>query len=192
MLETIAHPVENDVDIGLRLRTVRELHGLSQRELAQRAGISNAMISLIEKNRTSPSIGLLKRILGCLNLSLSTFFATHFNSDQTFFFSHNELTEIGNDDVSLKQIGANLQNRALQLMYETFEEGAESGLDLLTHDGEEAGFVIEGRLELTVASQTRVLGPGDAYYFKSNLPHRFRNIGATKCIIVSACTPPTF
>lgn len=191
MLKTVER-AEEDIDIGLRLRTLRELHGLSQRELALQAGISNAMISLIEKNRSSPSIGMLKRILGCFNLSLSAFFASDFASDQTVFLSHDELTEIGSGDISLKQIGANLQNRALQLMYETFQEGAESGVDLLTHEGEEAGFVIEGRLELTVASQIRVLGPGDAYYFKSSLPHRFRNVGKGRCVLMSACTPPTF
>jgi mannose-6-phosphate isomerase-like protein (cupin superfamily) len=51
--------------------------------------------------------------------------------------------------------------------------------------------VIEGELEVTVAGQTWVLGPGDAYYFDSRLPHRFRNIGKVAARIVSANTPPT-
>lgn len=34
-----------------------------------------------------------------------------------------------------------------------------------------------GRIELTVGTLTRVLNPGDAYYFDSRLPHRFRNVG---------------
>ena len=48
-------------DLGQRLRALRLARGLSQRELAKRAGVSNAIISLIEQNRSSPSVGSLKR-----------------------------------------------------------------------------------------------------------------------------------
>ena len=51
---------EYGFDLGTRLRALREMHGLSQRELAKRAGVSNAIISLIEQNRNSPSVGSLK------------------------------------------------------------------------------------------------------------------------------------
>ena len=62
-------------DVGARLRALREKHGLSQRELAKRAGVSNAIISLIEQNRTSPSVGSLKKVLDGLPVSLAEFFA---------------------------------------------------------------------------------------------------------------------
>jgi len=45
---------------------------------------------------------------------------------------------------------------------------------------------------LSVGGDTRVLGPGDAFYFVSSLPHRFRNIGREECELVSASSPPTF
>jgi mannose-6-phosphate isomerase-like protein (cupin superfamily) len=45
---------------------------------------------------------------------------------------------------------------------------------------------------VTVAGNTRVLGPGEAYYFASQLPHRFRNVGRETCEIISANTPPSF
>ena len=57
---------------------------------------------------------------------------------------------------------------------------------------EEGGVVLRGRLEVTVGDQRRVLGPGDAYYFNSRLPHRFRTVGEEVCEVVSACTPPSF
>jgi mannose-6-phosphate isomerase-like protein (cupin superfamily) len=77
-------------------------------------------------------------------------------------------------------------------MYETFGRGADTGEKLISHEGEEGGIVISGKLELTVAKTSRILGPGDAYYFDSRLQHRFRNVGDGTCVIVSACTPPTF
>jgi mannose-6-phosphate isomerase-like protein (cupin superfamily) len=47
-------------------------------------------------------------------------------------------------------------------------------------------------MELTVGSQRRTLGPGDAYYFDSRQPHRFRNKSDEDCVVVSACSPPSF
>ena len=51
---------------------------------------------------------------------------------------------------------------------------------------------IAGQVEVTVGSQVRVLGPGEAYYFESRVPHRFRNVGEDEAVIVSANTPATF
>lgn len=42
--------------VGRRLKALRKMHGWSQRELAKRAGVTNATISLIEQGRVSPSI----------------------------------------------------------------------------------------------------------------------------------------
>jgi mannose-6-phosphate isomerase-like protein (cupin superfamily) len=63
---------------------------------------------------------------------------------------------------------------------------------MLSHKGEEGGVVVSGKVELTVGGQTRILNVGDAYYFQSSVPHRFRNPGPEPCEIISAATPPTF
>jgi mannose-6-phosphate isomerase-like protein (cupin superfamily) len=43
-----------------------------------------------------------------------------------------------------------------------------------------------------VGEETAVLKAGDAYYFKSSQPHRFRNTGVEPCELITACTPPSF
>ena len=103
-----------------------------------------------------------------------------------------ELVEIGRGGISYRQVGRSLKRRALQLLHERLEPGADTGVDMLRHEAEESGVVIRGKLELSVGGQTYVLGPGDAYYFDSRLPHRFRNVGSDVCEVVSACTPPSF
>ncbi|WP_287880143.1 helix-turn-helix domain-containing protein, partial [Aquitalea sp.] len=59
------------MDVGARLRVVRERAGLSQRELAKRAGVTNGTISLIEQNRVSPSISSLKKVLEGMPMTLA-------------------------------------------------------------------------------------------------------------------------
>jgi transcriptional regulator with XRE-family HTH domain len=179
-------------NLGERLRALRNLHRLTQRTLADRTGISVVTISQIENNRTSPSVGLLKKLLDGVPISLSAFFAGDFAPDEEIFFEPRQLTEIGTSLSSLRQVGGSLKNRKIQMLLEVHGRGADSGDAMLSHDGEEAGVIIRGRLEVTVAGRTAILEPGGAYYFDSRLPHRFRNVGKGDCIVVSACTPPTF
>lgn len=183
---------EAEVDVGARLRRLREMAGLSQRELAKRAGVSNATISLIEQNRASPSVGSLKKVLDGIPVSLSDFFALEELPRERAFFASDELAEIAGGGLSFRQVGRDLTGRALQIIHERYAPGADTGQTLLRHNAEEGGVVLRGRVEVTVGDQRRVLGPGDAYYFNSRLPHRFRNVGEEEAEIVSACTPPSF
>ena len=59
-----------NIDVGVHLKAVRQMHGLSQRELAKRAGVTNGTISLIEQNRVSPSVSSLRKVLAGIPLSL--------------------------------------------------------------------------------------------------------------------------
>lgn len=178
--------------VGARLRHLRESRGLSQRALAARVGVPNSTISLIEGGRQSPSVGALKRILDGLAVGLAEFFAFELPARRQVFFAAEDLHEIGRGRISYQQIGAAGQGRSLQMLRETYQPGADTGKVPLSHPGEEVGIVLEGRLEVFVDDQRRVLGPGDAYAFESHRPHRFRAVGPGPCHVVSACTPPTF
>ena len=181
-----------DIDIGSRLRFVRMRHELSQRELAKRSGVTNSTISLIESNQTNPSVGALKRILDGIPISLAEFFAIEPEKSKKAFYQSDELVEIGKGAISYRQVGDMLFGRSLQILKERYEPKADTGKVMLVHDGEEGGIIVSGRLEVTVGDERRILGPGDAYYFESRRPHRFRCVGPVACELVSACTPPTF
>jgi transcriptional regulator with XRE-family HTH domain len=180
------------IDVGGHLKAVRTLYGLSQRELAKRAGVTNGTISLIEQNRVSPSVSSLKRVLDGIPMSLAEFFTLDLDSSPKVFYTAAELTNLGTGEVALSLVAGSRPNRALSILHERYAAGADTGTDMLSHAGEEGGVVVRGAIELTVGGQSRVLGTGDAYYFKSTLPHRFRNVGTEVCEVVSACTPPTF
>ena len=80
-----------DIDVGKRLRALRMTQNLSQRQLADLSGVTNGMISLVEQNRTSPSISSLKKILAGLGVSISEFFAAEAAVEEPIFYSHDEL-----------------------------------------------------------------------------------------------------
>jgi len=180
-----------DIEVGKQLRAVRTAFGLSQRELAKRAGVTNGMISLIEQNRVSPSIGSLQKILAALPMTLAEFFTRDTASQEDVVFRSADLPNVGSAVIRYRLVAASRRDRKMSILWETYEPDTDTGEDLLTHSGEEGGVVVEGELELTVAGKTWQLGPGDAYYFDSRLPHRFRNTGKVPARLVSANTPPT-
>jgi len=192
MSAALQHDEPSD-DIGTRLRLVRQIYGLTQRELARRAGVTNGAISLIEQNRVSPSISSLKKILDGIPLSLADFFTLNFAPSENVFFAAGELTEIAfGPDISMRMVGRNTKNRAMQMLFETYQPGADTGEEMLRHQGEECGIIVSGCLAVTVGVQEKTLHPGDAYYFRSDIPHRFRNPGTTPCVLVSVNSPPSF
>ncbi len=185
-----------DFDVGTRLKAVREATGLSQRELARRAGVTNGTISLIEQNRNSPSVASLRKVLEGIPMTLSEFFSQEIPAAERIVFGRDELVEIACEierksegAISFRQVGDAAKHQ-LQILFETYQPGADTGRSMLQHDGHEGGIVISGRFELTVEDDKYILGPGDSYLFDSRQPHRFRNPFDQPCTIVSACTPP--
>ncbi|SDK26534.1 cupin domain-containing protein [Microbulbifer yueqingensis] len=181
---------EDSVDVGARLRSVRLMRGWSQRELAKRAGVTNATISLIEQGRVSPSVGSLKKVLDSIPMSLAEFFSLQLDDSPSVFFRAEDMPDVGTGAVGHRLLAAGHSNREMSILYETYPPGGDTGPEMLSHSGEEGGIVVSGQLEVTVGAEVAVLGPGDGYYFSSRRPHRFRNPGDCDCILVSANTPP--
>ena len=179
------------VEVGKRLRSVRTAFGLSQRELAKRAGVTNGMISLIEQDRVSPSVGSLQKVLAAIPMTMAEFFTRDMESQENVVFRAADMPNVGTGAIQYRLVAASRKERKMSILSELYASDSDTGEDLLTHSGEEGGVVVEGELELTVAGNTWLLGPGDAYYFDSRLPHRFRNTGAVPARVVSANTPPT-
>ena len=179
--------------IGQHIKELRTRRKLTVRELAMRSGISHAMISLIERDRNSPSIDTLSAALDALGTTLVGFFGDiQEPTARSPFYTQDELTEIGDaQSVSYRMLAKHHPNRQILMLYKSYEVGADTG-EAFSHKAQEAGFVLQGQIEVTVGEQTQVLTAGDGYYFESQTPHRFRYVGNSKAQIFSAVTPPTY
>jgi transcriptional regulator with XRE-family HTH domain len=178
--------------IGKDLKALRERRQLSMRELALRSGVTHTTISMIERDAISPSIDTLQAILDALGSRLAEFLGGLRDGSSSPFYPAQDIPEIGNPEtISYRLIGLNHPYRSFQFLKETYAVGADSG-EVLSHVAQEAGFVVSGRVEVTVGNQTRELRAGDGYYFDSREPHRFRNTGQSKAEIVSAISPPSY
>ncbi len=178
------------IDVGAHLKAVRLMYGLSQRELAKRAGVTNGLISLIEQNRVSPSVSSLTKVLAGVPMTMADFFTLDLAAKRPVFFQRDELPDLGANGVQQRLVGSPLPLRSMSIWHETYAPGADSAERVVAPPGERGGVIVRGRIELNVGGETRVLGAGDAYYFRNSLPHRLRNVGREECEMVSASAPP--
>jgi transcriptional regulator with XRE-family HTH domain len=179
--------------IGEKLRELRQRRQLSVRAVALRSGVSHSSISLIERDRISPSLDTLHAVLDALGSTLPGFFLDlQASTPRSRFCRAADLVEIGRPDaISYRVIGMGHPNRTMLVLHETYAPGADTG-EAFSHQAQEGGLVVRGRVEVTVEGETQVLEAGDGYYFDSRHPHRFRNVADGPSEIVSAITPPTY
>ena len=176
---------------GQRLRSIRTKHGLSQRKLAKLSGVSNASISLIEKDKINPSLGTLVKILSVFEMSMAEFWQLESSSIEQLFFRFDQLEKIINNQVTYWQVNPSPDNSMI-FQYEKYDVGADTGESKIAIDCEMVGIVIEGRIDISIGENSKILGPGDAYQFNGCIPHRFRVQGNKPVIMVSSTTPAVF
>src|SRR6202021_3339580 len=130
-----------------------------------------------------------KKVLDGIPMALADFFTLDLRGQPQVFFPRQELADIGTGSVELRLVGSRLAKRTMSILHERYAPNADTGEEMLTHAGEEGGVIVKGRIELTVGGESRVLNAGDAYYFKSSIPHRFRNVGREDWQTVAPASP---
>ncbi|MDI6024664.1 cupin domain-containing protein [Corticibacterium sp. UT-5YL-CI-8] len=183
--------------IGRRLQTMRRAQGLTLADLAARANCSMSILSRFENGRLLPSLSILHRLVAGLGTSIATFLSGS-ESESCMIVRANDRKEVTLDYIALPKKGVRIeqiiphsQERTLQGNLITLAAGQGSDGEY-SHVGEEAGFVMEGFIELTIDKQMHVLGKGDSFCFRSEAPHSFFNPGPDQAVVLWINTPPTF
>lgn len=169
-------------EVGRRLLTQRQMRGLSQRELARRAGITNANLSMIEQGRVSPSVTTLEKILVALDLSLPEFFST--TSETTpDIIPHQNLTLIKRGDSEYRLLPPGNSGEPY-LVQQTLNPGAAITGTWLGRKAWISGLIQSGELILWLDECRHNLLPGDGFRFHLQRPHQFANESGTPIVLV--------
>jgi len=176
--------------VGARLRSVREQAGMSQRELAKRAGVTNATISLIEQDSHAPSLASLHRILNAIPISMAEFFALPVSRQNALYYAKEDLAVVTRGGADLRVLGSERRDKKLQLFYERYAPGADTGEEMIVHNGETAAVIIQGSVELEVNGQRHRINAGGGFQLFGKQPYRLFNVGRQTAIVVCACNPP--
>ncbi|WP_155889293.1 cupin domain-containing protein [Cucumibacter marinus] len=189
--------VESRRRLGVKLRLARQTKGLTLKELAKRSQCSESLLSKAENGRALPSLPLIHRLVRVLETNISWLFEETEPEDTPVYRSGDRpLITLDNHPgdwagVSVERIIPYKGGHLLQSSIHHIDVGAQSG-DSITHEGEETGYVLRGEIELILDGEVHALKAGDAFCFRSHIPHSYRNIGDEPASVLWTCTPPTF
>jgi transcriptional regulator with XRE-family HTH domain len=168
---------EQPMDVGTRLRELRQERGLSMRSLARLSGLSTNALSMIERGKTSPSVSTLYKLSEALEVPITAFFRTEPPRQAIVFRKANERSRVEFQRGTWAGLGGESFIGRVEPFMLTLEPGATSGPHGLVHSGHEFVICLEGQLEYEVEDQRYSLQPGDSLIFASKLRHRWRNPG---------------
>lgn len=182
--------------IGSKLRHARLSKRLRLVDVAAEVGCSESMLSKIECGKVIPSLGMLHRVAMALETSIAELFNTAEVQDFVLYRAgERPAVAIGprspETGIRLERLVPFSPDRSLEGNIHVVMPGAVFG-GAIKHAGEEVGYVVSGTLELTVGERVSHLEEGDSFFFRSDLPHSYRNLGSIPAVVVWINTPPTF
>ena len=177
--------------IGHKLKRLRMAISLTQEELASRSDLSKGFISQIENDTASPSIATLGDILEVLGTTPTEFFSDIDVEKVVYNKDDRLLTPDSDKKVQIELLIPGSGNRKMDPVFVTIEPGEETFKDP-SHEGEELGYLLQGRVNLNLDDKIFTMKKGDCFYFSADKKHSITNIGKETAKILWVVTPPIF
>ncbi len=179
------------MDIGKRVRQLRIKNGLTLEELASRTELTKGFLSQLERNLTSPSISTLEDIVEVLGVSLADFFDED-EPDQMVFGEKDYFVD-EQEHMTITYIVPNAQKNEMEPLLLTLDVEGQSR-EVLPHEGEELGYVLQGKVALENLTTKKVytIKKGETFYIKGDFRHRIVNKGNSVAKVLWISTPPIF
>ena len=181
-----------ELDLGRKVRELREGRGLSLKALAEKAEVSESFVSQVERGVANPSVASLRRLAQALDASVGSFFQGPKVGGRVV--RSNERGRLVHPNRRWEDFLITPRDaRRLQVILSVIEAGEGSGEEAYSHDSdEECVVVLKGNLEFRVGDDEYLLGEGDSLLFESRIPHWNRNPGPSKAEVLWIITPPSY
>ncbi|MDR1748072.1 MAG: cupin domain-containing protein [Spirochaetaceae bacterium] len=178
---------------GEKLRQVRERKGLTLKIVAKQAGVSESLVSQIERNRVSPAIDTLLSLTDVLDINLEFLFQEYRRGRPVQVIRSGERRTITEGTVLYEEIsrpGDADGVHALEAYIMTIPPGEHTIRGSHGHPGRECGYILSGRAELQYDSRSYKLETGDSISFAASSPHLLSNRGDVPLRALWVVTPP--
>jgi transcriptional regulator with XRE-family HTH domain len=180
-------------EISKKVKAARLAKRMTLKEVASKAGCTDAYLSQIERGLANPSIMVLKKVASALGLKMVDFFREPENGDNDVVAKEKDQA-----DITFKEGGAKIQllvrnvhDRVMQPFYNIIEPGGGSQ-GSYSHAGQEFGVVLRGKLGLNLNGKIYRVKKNETFYFSSEKPHSWINPGKTRAVVIWVTSPPTF
>ena len=178
------------MEIGVRIKQLRQQRGLTQEELAARTELTKGFISQLERDLTSPSIATLMDILEALGTDVGSFFRE--TTEETVVYGADDMfVKEEADGYTIRWLVTNAQKNALEPILVTLPVGVK-GTEDDPHEGEEFGYVLSGSVQIVLGDRATRARKDESFCFEPTAVHKLTNPGRTAARVLWVATPPSF
>ncbi len=177
------------MEIGQRIKQLRTQNKLTLEELASRCELSKGFISQVERDLTSPSIATLSDIVEALGINLAQFFKEE--KDEKLVFAQEDFFVDEKEDYTIHWIVPNAQKNDMEPIMLELKPDQQSAV-ITPHNGEEFGYVINGKISLVINNKKHVVKKGQTFYIKGMHDHYILNDTKSDAKVLWVCNPPIF
>ncbi len=178
-------------DLGNKIRQKRIDLGLNISDLADKSGLSPSLISQVERNKVTPSINNVVKIATALNSTMAEFFE---EEDAKFSLKRKGTRNVAFTENNEKKYEflAPIHGRKIESILITLNQFYNPDDELISHLGEESGYVLKGSMIVNLNGEKHTLHEGDSIYFSSDVPHMYESYDDKECISIWSMTPPSW
>ena len=182
--------VDESRRVGAEIRRLRELRGMTAKQVAELAEVSAAYLSRLENGKVSPTVATLSRIVQAMGTRIGALFGE--GTDQGPVVRRDERQLVRSRGVNDYRVTPGWASR-LEVLESLVEPGRGSSSGLHTHPGdEECVLVLDGELRLWLGSEEHLLGEGDSATFSCQSPHKWHNATDQVCRVLWIFTPASY
>jgi len=178
---------------GDKLRKIREFKHITLKSLAEKIGVSESLISQIERNKVSPSIDTLLALAEELEVELDYLFRDYKRPRKATIIKEKARSRLYRDGVAYEQLSVladGEEKHALEAVMLVIEPGKEKGSKDFGHEGRELGILLEGKGSLSYGDVEYPIEAGDSVSFASDIPHVLKNTGTRPLRAIWIINPP--
>jgi transcriptional regulator with XRE-family HTH domain len=180
-------------ELSVKLRALRKAQGMTLEDLARTVGLSKSALSQIESGKIDPSLDTLRRLAQGLTITLASLFETRMAVDNRVVRrNQRKVFLIPRNHLRYELLSPDLVGKRVEFLRVEFDRESGERPQPYTHEGEEYGIVIRGRVEVFVDGTTYILGPGDSIFFDATAPHYVHNAGGKSAVMIWAISPPNY
>lgn len=163
------------VAVGKRLREYRKKNGLSIKELAEKSDLALNTLSLIENDKSSPSVSTLEHLAKALNIPLAVFFEPVREKLDLVYTKSTSRRSMSLDGILVEDCGLKLDDHSIQPLVVTLAPGKGCGQAVIRHSGYEFVYCLSGHLNYDIDGRGISLKAGDSLAFNAERPHQWCN-----------------
>jgi transcriptional regulator with XRE-family HTH domain len=177
-------------NVGILVRRERHKRGLTLVQVAERARISAAFLSLVERQKATPSLGSLAAIADALELPIAAFLQAGLPADAVTRAGQRPHFALGQSDVRYERLSTVFPGQQLDAVAIHVPAGHQA--ETIAHPGEEWIYVVAGQLRLVIDREAIDLASGDTYHFRGDAVHSYANLGDSTATVLWVGTVPVF